>query len=165
MLALSALRSKKLAEQNLKQRSDTLLQLDEIYAKIEQAVDQVDIVNVMQDSTTALRTLHAQIGGVEKVDDVVEELRREMANVEEVNNVISEPVHAIDEGELDDELEEMENAEREEDEKEAEATKTRLAELEQLGKEAPEKRAESDLERELEDRLSNMSIEENPEKA
>lgn len=167
VLALSALRSKKLAEQNLKQRSDTLLQLDEIYAKLEQAADQVDIVRVMQDSTAALRTLHAQIGGVENVEDVVEELRKEMENVDEVNNIISEPAQVIDEEELDDELEAMENAEREAEEmKEAEATRRRLAELDQLGKGAPEKRAETELDRELEDRLSNMSLEENrPQKA
>lgn len=167
VLALSALRSKKLAEQNLKQRSDTLLQLDEIYAKLEQAADQVDIVKVMQDSTAALRTLHAQIGGVEKVEDVVEELRKEMENVEDINNIISEPAKVIDEGELDDELEAMESAEREaEEEKEAEATRRRLAELDQLGEEAPEKRAQAEQDRELEDRLSNMSLEENrPQKA
>lgn len=167
VLALAALRSKKLAEQNLKQRSDTLLQLDEIYAKLEQAADQVDIVKVMQDSTAALRTLHAQIGGVEKVEDVVEELRKEMENVEDINTIISEPVKAIDEGELDDELEAMENAEREaEEEKEAEATRWRLTELDQLGEEAPEKRAQAEQDRELEERLSNMSLEENqPQKA
>src|SRR5436190_715737 len=51
ILALSTLRSKKLAERNLKQRSDTLIQLEDVYTKIEQAADQVDIVQVMEAST------------------------------------------------------------------------------------------------------------------
>ncbi|KAL1961128.1 hypothetical protein VTO42DRAFT_3073 [Malbranchea cinnamomea] len=170
VLALSALRSRKLAEQNLKQRSDTLLQLEEIYAKIEQAADQVDVINVMKASTSVLRTLHAQVGGVEKVEDVVEELRREMANVEDVSNVISEPAQVIDEGELDEELQAMETAEREAaEEKEAEITRQRLAELDKLEKEATKKPPEAGKDQELEesiDRLSHMSLEETrPQKA
>jgi charged multivesicular body protein 7 len=131
ILALSALRSKKVAERNLKQRSDTLIQLEEVYIKIEQAADQVDIVRVMEASTGVLRALHAQVGGVEKVVDVVEELREEMAKVDEVGNLITEAGPVIDEGELDDELLAMESQERQVREAiEAEETKRRLAELE-----------------------------------
>lgn len=168
VLALSALRSKKLAEQNLKQRSDTLCQMEEVYAKIEQAVDQVDIVKVMQASTDVLRTLHGQIGGVDKVEDVVEELRREMANVEEVSNVVTEPPgQVVDEGEVDDELEEMEIAEKEAaEDREAEAIREKLAELDRKGKAEARKRPEGEggEERGLEEninRLSNMSLEDN----
>jgi charged multivesicular body protein 7 len=133
ILALSTLRSKKVAERNLKQRSDTLIQLEEVYIKIEQAADQVDILRVMEASTGVLRALHAQVGGVEKVVDIVEELREEMAKVDEVGNVITEAGPVIDEGELDDELLAMESQERQVLEAiEAEDTKRRLAELEGL---------------------------------
>jgi charged multivesicular body protein 7 len=157
ILALSALRSKKLAEQNLTQRADTLLQLEEVFTKLEQAADQVEIVRVMQASTVALRTLHAQTGGVEKVEDVVEELRQEMANVEEVTNVMSDTGQIVDEGELDEELQAMEAAEREAAEKrEVEITRRRLAELDRVAKARAEK--EADLEESI-GRLSNMSLE------
>ena len=73
ILALSTLRSKKLAERNLKQRSDTLIQLEDVYTKIEKAAEQVDIVQVMEASTGILRALRAQVGGVDKVADVLEE--------------------------------------------------------------------------------------------
>ncbi|CAG8332873.1 unnamed protein product, partial [Penicillium nalgiovense] len=53
--ALSAVRSKKLAEHNLQQRFNTLMQLEEVYSKIEQAAGQVDMVQVMQASTGVLR--------------------------------------------------------------------------------------------------------------
>ena len=149
----------------MKQRSATLYQLEEVYAKIEQAADQADIVRVMQASTNVLRTLNKQVGGVEKVEDVVEELRREMANVEEVNNVVAEPVHPIDEAEVDDELEEMEMAEKDAaEEREAEAIRQKLAELDRKGK--PEAEEERGLEENI-NRLSNMSLDDTsaPEKS
>lgn len=169
--ALSALRSKKLVEQNLKQRTDTLAQLEEIYTKIEQAADQVEIVRVMEASTGVLRGLHAQIGGVEKVEDVVEELREEMSKVDEVGNILNEAGPVIDESEIDEELEALENQERQaKEEKEAEETRRKLAELDsiqQAAKEATRKaEAEQDTASDLAEsigKLSNMSIEDRPE--
>ncbi|BCR96873.1 putative vacuolar sorting protein SNF7 family protein [Aspergillus luchuensis] len=165
--ALSAVRSKKLAEHNLKQRLDTLMQLEEVYSKIEQATDQVQFVKVMEASTGALRGLHSQIGGAERVEDVVEELRDEMSKVDEVGNIMNEAGPQIDETEIDDELQELENKEREEmEEKEAEETRKKLAELDSLQQGAQEAArrtaAERAVESELEDRLSRMSVEEGP---
>ncbi|ERF76461.1 hypothetical protein EPUS_06122 [Endocarpon pusillum Z07020] len=138
--ALSALRSKKLAERNLKQRSDTLSQLEEVYTKIEQAADQVEIVRVMEASAGVLKGMNKQVGGVERVEDVIEELREEMGKVDEVGKVINEPMGAreqVDESEIDDELEAMEREEKEKEarrvkekeEKEAEVTRSRLEEI------------------------------------
>ncbi|KAI2826993.1 hypothetical protein CBS147321_8560 [Aspergillus niger] len=165
--ALSAVRSKKLAEHNLKQRLDTLMQLEEVYSKIEQATDQVQFVKVMEASTGALRGLHTQIGGAERVEDVVQELRDEMSKVDEVGNIMNEAGPQIDETEIDDELQELENKEREEmEEKEAEETRKKLAELDSLQQGAQEAArraaAERAVESELEDRLSRMSVEEGP---
>lgn len=172
--ALSALRSKKLAEGNLKKRTDTLAQVEEVYSKIEQAADQVEIVKVMEASTGVLRGLHAQVGGVERVEDVVEELREEMTKVDEVGSVISEGGPVVDEGELDDELEAMESQDREEREKkEAEETRQRLADLEKIeeaGRHEAQKETQSELDiDESISRLSKMSLQEGlenePEKA
>lgn len=149
--AKSALRSKKLVETKLQQRTATLAQLEDVYAKIEQAADQVEMVRVMEASSQTLRSLNRQTGGVEKVQDVMEGLREEMMNVEEIGRVVNEGnAGEVDEGEVEDELEEMERLEREkveeaerkerearqavEDEKRAEETRRRLAELDQLGK-------------------------------
>lgn len=178
--ALSALRSKKLAEKNLKHRLDTLAQLEEVYSKIEQAADQVEIVRVMEASTGVLRGLHAQVGGIEKVEDVVEELREEMSKVDEMGNILNEAGPVIDETEIDDELEALENQQRREKEvKEAEATRKKLAELdsvEQAAKEAaarrlppetnnmnPPEAEESALLAESIGKLSNMSLEDTAE--
>jgi charged multivesicular body protein 7 len=168
--ALAAVRSKKLAEHNLKQRLDTLTQLEEVYSKIENAADQVEYVRVMEASTGVLRGLHTQIGGVERVEDVVEELREEMSRVDEIGNIMNEVAPEIDETELDDELEELENRERQAvEEKEAEETRKKLAELDDLEQKAKEaahtaasqQSVDSAIEESIE-RLSHMSVEESP---
>jgi charged multivesicular body protein 7 len=168
--ALAALRSKKMAEQNLKQRLDTLMQLEEVYTKIEQAAGQIEIVQVMQASTGVLRGLHTQIGGAERVEDIVEGLREEMTKVDEVGSIMNEAGPVIDEGEVDEELEALEKANREVQEREeAAATERRLAELDsakQASDEAARKaKAAKNVEAELAgsiERLSNMSVEDRP---
>lgn len=155
--AKSALRQKKLADTKLQQRTATLAQYEEVYAKIEQAADQVEMVRVMEASSQTLKSLNKQTGGVDKVQDVMDGLRDEMMNVDEIGQAINE-VNAgeVDEGEVDDELEALEKVEREkreavekqareekeakeaeekkkQEEAEAEKTKQRLAELDQIG--------------------------------
>jgi charged multivesicular body protein 7 len=163
--ALSALRSKKLAEKNLEQRSDTLHKLEEVYTRIEQAVDQVEIVKVMDASAEVLRSLNKKVGGVESVENVIERLQEEMGKVDEVGKLLEEPLNAgavVDEGEIDDELEALEQEERREREvKEAEVTRRRLQELEKpeaAEKEAEGKQADSSQVEESAKRLSQMSI-------
>ncbi len=126
--ALSSLRSKKIAEATLARRADTLAQLEELLAKIETAVDQVEVVRVMNASTAVLRSLHKEVGGVEGVEGVVEALAEEMDRVDEVGRVINEVgAPAVDEGEIDEEMEMLEKAERARvEEEEAEKTRKRL---------------------------------------
>ncbi|KAK8081211.1 Snf7 family protein [Apiospora hydei] len=143
--ALAALKSKKMAQSNLATRYATLNQLEEVAAKVEQAADNVQLVKVMQTSTTALKSLNSQVGGADHVDAVFDRLREQMGEVDEVGNIISEAGPAIDEAEVDDEFEAMlaeerkkeEEAERAkkeaQQEEEAEETRRRLAELEKLG--------------------------------
>jgi len=164
--ALSALRSRKLAEQNLKQRLDTLAQLEEVYSKIEQAADQVEIVRVMEASAGVLRGLHAQVGGMEKVEDIVDELREEMSKVDEIGSVINATVPGIDDAVIDEELEAMEIRERQaKEEQEAELTRQKLAELDRAERAikmaasietTEELNAESELDDSIE-KLSEMS--------
>ena len=170
--ALSALRSKKLAETTLGKRHATLAQLEEVFAGIEQAADQIELMRVMEGSAGVLRGLNKEVGGVERVDDVVDSLREEMAKVSEVGDVIAElGVGAVDEGEVDDELqalekeeqrkqEEVERKEREETErKEVEETKKRLdalAEVERAAREKAAPETEKEPEKELDDSMDGL---------
>ncbi|KAF2972724.1 hypothetical protein GQX73_g709 [Xylaria multiplex] len=146
--ALATLRSKKLAESNLATRHATLNQLEEVATKIQQAADNVQLVRVMESSTGALRSLNAQVGGADRVDAVLDELRVQMGNVDEVGNIIAEVgagAIVVDEGEVDDEFEAMFAEERKKEEEaerikkeareaqEVEETRCKLAEAEKLG--------------------------------
>lgn len=161
--AKTALRQKKLADTTLQQRTATLAQLEDVYAKIEQAADQVEIVKVMEASGQTLKSLNAQTGGVEKVRDVMDGLKDEMMNVDEIGQAINEvSAGEIDDVEVEDELEALETAEREKLEtkereekrkreaEEAEKTRARLAELENVTKEDGQKDDESKIEKEAE---------------
>jgi charged multivesicular body protein 7 len=161
--ALSALRSKKLAERNLSSRSATLHQLEEVYTKIEAAVDQVQVVRAMEASAGVLKSLNHQVGGVERVADVLDQLTEEMAKVDEVTGVIAEPLDAktvLDEGEVDEELESLEREEREKLQRaEAEEMRRRLAELENLEREKERLRviSEREKERKIQETLQQQS--------
>jgi charged multivesicular body protein 7 len=134
--AKSALRSKKLAETTLNTRSATLSQLEETYTAIQTAADQVAIVSAMSASANVLKSLHAEVGGTEGVEEVVDRLRDEMENVDEVGRVLNEAnTSKVDEEDVDEEFAAMEKVEREKREKEeADKTASRLAELEGLDK-------------------------------
>lgn len=117
--AIAALRSKRLAESQLAKQSAVLGQLEEVYSKIGEAADQVELMRIMEGSTGVLKALHKEIGGVERVDDVLAQLGEQMAQVDEVGNVITEMNRGeVDESEVDDELEALELEDR--DKKEAE---------------------------------------------
>jgi charged multivesicular body protein 7 len=139
--ALAALRSKKLVETSLLRQSATLGQLEEVYAKIGQAADNVELVRIMEGSTGVLRSLNAQVGGAERVDDVVFELKEQMTQVEEIGNTLTEVGQGIpaDEDEIDGELEAMEREDR--DKKE---------EAKRLGKEERERQEVAETKRKLE---------------
>ncbi|KIW21506.1 hypothetical protein PV08_02086 [Exophiala spinifera] len=157
-IALSALRSKKLAEKSLESRANTLHQLEEVYTKIEAAADQVEIVAAMEASAGVLKTLNKKVGGVDRVEDVLDSLREEMARVDEVGVVIAEPLDGkavLDDAEVDDEFEALEREERLEREKAEKAkqeerqareaemtTRKRLEELDRVQQEAAQKTRE-----------------------
>ncbi|KAM3455567.1 hypothetical protein MY3296_002278 [Beauveria thailandica] len=123
--ALAALRQKKAAEQTLSTRYATLNQLEETANKIEQAADNVAVVRALEASSGVLRSLNARVGTPDKVDTVMDELRERVADTEELAALLAESTGApVDEGEIDDELAEMEREARDkEEEKQAESAK------------------------------------------
>lgn len=131
--ALAALRSKRLNEATLMQRSQTLAQLEGVYSKIELAADQVAIVRAMEASTGVLRNLHAQVGGIDKVEDVIEGLRNEMGKVDLIGGAIGAGAQVdsvVDESAVDEELESLERQIcAREDENGALQTQERLASI------------------------------------
>jgi charged multivesicular body protein 7 len=157
--AKAALRSKKLAERALAQRSDVALQLEQVYTDLQQAADQVEIVEAMRAGAAALKGLNEKVGGAEGVQGVVDAVNEQMAVTEDITNIINETSQPLDEDEIDDEFEALEKADREKREKEeAEATATRLAVLEEMENKRKEKEAEAAKQKE------NRAVENTEEK-
>lgn len=165
--ALTALKSKRLAEKNLEQRTVTFQQLEEVFSKIEQAVDQVQIMQVMQSSASTLKTLNQRVGGVDRVDTIMEDLREQISQTDEVDQVMSEPLDSnaiVDDGEIDDEFEAMEREEAAKKEQlEADAIKQRFGEVPNPASvETDLEPVRSDLDNELAasaERIKNISLE------
>lgn len=146
--AKAALRSKKLAESALAQRSDVALQLEAVYTDLQQAADQVEIVEAMRAGAAALKGLNEKVGGVEGVQGVVDAVNEQMATTEEITSIINETSQPLDEAEIDDEFEALERAEKEkEEQREAQKTAARLAELEVAERKRKEKEAELEKEK------------------
>jgi len=138
--AKTALRSKKLAESALAHRSAVAHQLEEAYTKLQQAADQVDIVEAMKAGADAMSVLNDKVGGVEGVQDVMDSVNEQMTTVDEITNIINDSATPVDEGEVEDEFEAMEKAERElKEQEEAAITAARLAELAEAEKIRKEK--------------------------
>lgn len=161
--ALAALRSKKLSETTLTGRSETLAQLEEVYGKIEQAADQVAIIRVMEASTGVLRNLHAQVGGIDRVEDIIEGLRDEMGKVDEIGGAIEagpQGDSVIDESAVDEELESLERQYSiRDEEKGARQTQERLASITK-NKETQQERKDDPQELSSDDRAPDPPIEE-----
>lgn len=110
--AMAALRTKKLANTTLERRQASLDQVSGVLFSIDDAATQVEMVKAMEASTGVLKDLNKQVGGVERVDSVMEGLREQMADVEEVSKVIGEVGRegaggVVDEEDLDEEIEAM----------------------------------------------------------
>jgi charged multivesicular body protein 7 len=170
--ALAALRSKKLTESTLSNRHATLSQLEEIFIKIEQASDQVELVRIMESSARLLRGLNKEVGGVDRVGEVLDTLREQMGQVDEIGNVIAEAAGGgvVDESEVDDELEIMEREERKKEDgrekkerDDREETQRKLAELNEIELRAQEEVQMAEREREKDKREDEKGVEESVE--
>jgi len=173
--ALSALRAKKIASATLEKRQASLEQVTQVLFSIDDAATQVDMVRAMEASTGVLRDLNKQVGGVEKVDEVMEGLREQMTDVEDVSKVLVEigaEGSNVDEAALDEEMEAMLREDREKEEaervKEEDAKKAKLLESapkppeealpELTSKESETRLPVSGVEDDLDERLRLLSL-------
>jgi charged multivesicular body protein 7 len=174
--AKAALRSKKLAETALAQRTDIAIQLEGVYAQLQQAADQVGIVEAMRAGADALKSLNEKVGGAEGVQGVVDAVNEQMTTTDEIANIIGEPSQPLDEMEIDDEFEALEKVEREkQDMIDAAKTAERLAQLEEAEQKQKDKeaqlakeeahRAREEMQRRKQLRKENVNTEDKVEEA
>lgn len=107
--AKSALRRKKMHEKTLDQTSAQIAQIEQQIYSIEAANINQETLNAMKNAGKAMKEIHGGMT-IDQVDKTMDELREQQALGEEIAQAItSAPIgEPIDEGELEDELEGLE---------------------------------------------------------
>ncbi|KAH3672109.1 hypothetical protein WICPIJ_010153 [Wickerhamomyces pijperi] len=109
-LALSLLKSQKLAETTLSHQINSLTQLEGLLYKINESQTNVEVFQSIRASTKILSSLRSQIGDVETIEAVMDELRDESTKVDETTDALSglNKDHAeIDDDEIEEEFERL----------------------------------------------------------
>ncbi|KAF2832428.1 hypothetical protein CC86DRAFT_366219 [Ophiobolus disseminans] len=107
-MAKAALRRKKQFEHSLEQTSAQIMTLEREIYSIETANINKETLDAMKNAGTAMKQIHAGLT-IDKVDNVMEDLREQHAIGEEISEAITSGVSntGIDEDELDEELAEL----------------------------------------------------------
>jgi charged multivesicular body protein 7 len=111
-VAKYALRSRKVAESSLAKALSMLENLEQVLEKIDDASDQVEVVSALEAGADILGSLNATLGGVEKVGDLLDKLREQADETDEIAQEISSLTGAVDEDAIEDELERLDKEAR-----------------------------------------------------
>ncbi|KXT12451.1 hypothetical protein AC579_7377 [Pseudocercospora musae] len=106
--ALLALRRKKYQESLLAKTDQQLAQLQALTSDVEFALVQKDVLFGLQQGTAVLKEIHKEIGGLDKVEMILEESAEAQAYQKEINDMLAGKMSNEDEDEVEDELEAME---------------------------------------------------------
>jgi charged multivesicular body protein 7 len=105
-LAKYALRSKKSVEASQTKSLEMLENLEMVLTKIDEASDQLEIVNALQSGATILASLNAEVGGAERLSELMDNVRDHVDETDEIGREIASlTADHIDDDEVDEELE------------------------------------------------------------
>ncbi|KAJ1911030.1 ESCRT-III subunit protein snf7 [Mycoemilia scoparia] len=110
VVAMQALKRKKMHEQELQKISGSRMTLETQVMAIESAAVNLETMEAMRQGAEAMKTIHKDLT-TEKVDKTMEDIEEQMDLANEISEAISQPQFAngaMDEDELAAELEEME---------------------------------------------------------
>ncbi|KAK4251682.1 Snf7 family [Corynascus novoguineensis] len=102
--ALLALRRKKYQESLLAKTDAQLEQLEKLTASVEFALIQKDVLFGLQQGTSVLKEIHAEMGGIENVEKLMGETAEAIAYQREVSEIIGGRISVQEEEEVEDEL-------------------------------------------------------------
>lgn len=105
--ALLALRRKKYQESLLAKTDAQLEQLQRLTSDVEFAAVQKDVMYGLRQGTAVLKQIHAEMGGIEKVEKLLEENAEARAYQKEISDMLGGQLSNQDEDDVEDELEAM----------------------------------------------------------
>jgi charged multivesicular body protein 7 len=148
IVALSALKSRKLSESALQKRSDALARIEEVLNGVAQAASDAQVIKSLEGGATALERLNKDIGGIERVERIMERVRDGLEESEDIGRVIAEMGSSrVDENEVQEEFDAMLKAEEEKErrlQEEGDRAKRELEQEEKVRKAAQEQTKEKE---------------------
>lgn len=105
--ALLALRRKKYQESLLAKTDAQLEQLQRLTSDVEFAAVQKSVMYGLQQGTLVLKQIHAEMGGIDKVEKLLEENAEARAYQKEISDMLGGQLSNQDEDDVEDELEAM----------------------------------------------------------
>jgi len=112
-ISLQALKRKKRIDKQLEQIDGTLTTIEYQREALENANTNTEVLKIMGHAAKALKQTHNNMD-IDKVEDLMDEVREQQQIAEEISSVISNPIgfgQEVDEDELMKELEELEQEE------------------------------------------------------
>lgn len=105
--AMFAMKRRKLYEQEMDKIGNVKMTLETQIMQLESATQNAETFQAMKAGTTAMSNIHKQVG-IDKVDDLMDDIREEIENGNEINQAMAQavdPLGCTDEDELMAELE------------------------------------------------------------
>lgn len=106
-LSLNLLRSKKLAEKSLSTQLSLTNQLESVMYKIDESSSNVQLLKALENGTVILKSLNSQIGGVERVEKIMDDLEEETYQNDKIAAEFNRLDTQVDDSEIEAEFEEM----------------------------------------------------------
>ncbi|ONH69042.1 Charged multivesicular body protein 7 [Cyberlindnera fabianii] len=106
-VSLNLLRSKKVAEQALTKQIASLTQLESVLYKIDESSTNIQLVNALEKGTDLLKSLNSQIGGIERVEQVMDDVEEQKYTADKITEEISRLGNGVSEDDIEAEFEEM----------------------------------------------------------
>ena len=106
--ALLALRRKKFQETLLAKTDAQLETLEQLTSNVEFSLVQKDVIYGLQQGTSVLKQIHAEMGGIENVEKLMGESEDARAYQKEISEMLGGQMSNQDEDEVEDELENLE---------------------------------------------------------
>ena len=103
--ALLALRRKKFQDSLLAKTDAQLETLEQLTSNVEFSLVQKDVVYGLQQGTRVLKQIHAEMGGIEKVEKLMGENEEARAYQQEISDMLKGQISNQDEDDVEDELE------------------------------------------------------------
>lgn len=126
-LSLNLLRSKKLAEQSLAKQLSLVNQLESVLYKIDESSSNVQLLKALENGTVILKGLNKQIGGVQKVEQIMDDLEEEKYQSDKIAAEFDRLDSQVDDSEIEAEFEEMLSQEKGEKAKKPNSSESELA--------------------------------------